>query len=223
MKSETSHNLDKIDLTACFQFSFFCNVLYVINIQHFSHWSEPNTPNTEVILSFYIHASLVSPCKPRSSFIALSACPECPRGAAEWPVAQLTLRAAVTLHLSALHLGWCGHLATRPGFAAHGPEAIGKSIDTPRPNLESCLLGWLTLLPSLSLPYTPPPPLPCYGQMKTMQFSLYHTSLYVDILLQDKKCLCLPRGLQLSRLMYLSCQLFSISTNVWIERRRDGN
>lgn len=25
-----------------------------------------------------------------------------------------------------------------------------------------------------------------------MQFSLFHTSLYVDILLQDKKCLCLP-------------------------------
>lgn len=28
--------------------------------------------------------------------------------------------------------------------------------------------------------------------MKTMQFSLFHTSVYVDILLQDKKCLCLP-------------------------------
>lgn len=102
-----------------------------------------------VILSFYIFASPVSQSKLRSSFIALSACPECPRGAAEWPVAPLTLRAAVTLHLAALHLGWCGHLATRPGFAAHGPEAIGKSIDTPRPNLESCLPAWLADSPPL--------------------------------------------------------------------------
>ncbi|CAB1419683.1 unnamed protein product [Pleuronectes platessa] len=83
-----------------------------------------------------------------------------------------------------------------PGFAARGPEAIGKAIDTPRPNLVSCLPGWLADSPSSpSLPaHTPPPPLPCYGQMKTMQFSLFHTSLYVDILLQEKKCLSRAGG-----------------------------
>lgn len=85
------------------------------------------------------------------------------------------------------------------------------------PTLASCLAGWLAPHPPRS------PPFPCYGQMKTMQFSLLHTSLYVDILLQDKRCLCLPGARDSPGLMYLPCQPASISTNVWIERRGDGN
>lgn len=178
-----------------FSILFFCNMCHKCKAAVLfadSDWSERTEQRWWwcCLSIFLLHPSLCA----RSSFIALSACPERPRGAAEWPVAPLTLRAAVTLHLTALHLGCCGHLATRPGFAAHGPEAIGKSIDMPRPNLASCLPGWLPSPFCLSPPYTPPPPLPCYGQMKTMQFLLFHTSLYVDILLQDKKCLCLPRG-----------------------------
>lgn len=35
-------------------------------------------------------ARLVTPCVPRSGFTAVSACPERPRGAAEWPAPPLT-------------------------------------------------------------------------------------------------------------------------------------
>lgn len=156
------------------------------------------TTLSSLILSFYIPASPVSPCELRSSFIALSACPERPRGAAEWPVAPLTLRAAVTLHHPALHLGWCGHLATRARVRrswTRGYWEINRYASAQPSELPAWLAGWLPpplpvpLLLTLLLPH-----LPCYGQMKTMQFSLFHTSLYVDILLQDKKCLCLPEA-----------------------------
>lgn len=118
----------------------------------------------------------------RSSFIALSACPERPKGAAEWPVAPLTLRAAVTLHHPTLHLGRCGHLATRARVRRSWTRGYWE-INRYASAQPSELPGWLAgcLLPT---------PSPCYGQMKTVHFSLFHTSLYVDILLHDKKCLC---------------------------------
>lgn len=107
-------------------------------------------------------------------------------------MAPLTLRAAVTLHHPALHLGWCGHLATRARVRrswTRGYWEINRYASAQPSELPAWLAG---RLPHPSPPYTLPPPLPCYGQMKTMQFSLFHTSMYVDILLQDKKCLCLP-------------------------------
>lgn len=80
----------------------------------------------------------------RSSFISASACPERPTGAAEWPVALLTLRAAVTLHHPSLHLGWCGHLATEARVRrswTRGYWEINRYSPTYR-------AGWLADLPS---------------------------------------------------------------------------
>lgn len=110
-----------------------------------------------LISSSNIPASLITPCALRSSFIAGSACPECPRGAAEWPVPPLTLRAAVTLHHLTLHLGWCGHLATGARVRlsrTRGYWEINRYASAQPSKLSAWLAGWL--LPPPSLPYTSP-------------------------------------------------------------------
>lgn len=164
VKPETSHDLHKTDLTAAFQFYFA--VMYVINTYSYYAIRRVYTDHSQVeqrwwttlsssILSFYISALLVSPCELRSSFIALSACPERPRGAAEWPVAPLTLRAAVTLHHPALHLGWCGHLATGARVRrswTRGYWEINRYASAQPSELPAWLAGWLPSLPSPSLP-----------------------------------------------------------------------
>lgn len=78
-----------------------------------------------------------------------------PQGAAEWPVALLTLRAAVTLHHPSLHLGWRGHLATearvRRSWTRGYWEINRYASAQPRE-----LPGWLTSPPLCD----PPPPSP---------------------------------------------------------------
>lgn len=166
VKPESKHNLHKTNLTAAFQFYFCYNVRHkhtcgdkAIRRLCIDHrrveqrwWTTLSSP----VLSFYIPASLVSPCVLRSSFIALSACPERPKGAAEWPLAPLTLRAAVTLHHPTLHLGWCGHLATGARVRrswTRGYWEINRYASAQPSELPAWLAGWLpspSLLPSAS-------------------------------------------------------------------------
>lgn len=145
-----------------------------------------------LISSSNVPASLITPCALRSSFTAGSACPECPRGGCRMTSAPADPQSCC--HPSSPRSpSW---MVWSPSNRGQGSPLVdqrllGKSIDTPRSNLASALPAWLA-------DYSPPfpslhfPLLPCYGQMKTMQFSLFHTSPCVDILLQDKKCLCLP-------------------------------
>lgn len=76
-------------------------------------------------------------------------------------MAPLTLRAAVTLHHPALHLGWCGHLATGARVRrswTRGYWEINRYSSAQPSELPACLAGWLTgwladsLLASSSLP-----------------------------------------------------------------------
>lgn len=152
----------KTDITAAFQFYFA--VMYVVKIHtattirrlcidHSRAAQRWWTTLSSLILSSYIPAWLITPCVLRSSFIAVSACPECPRGAAEWPVPPLTLRAAVTLHHPTLHLGWCGHLATGARVRrswTRGYWEINRYASAQPSELPAWLAGWLP---------PPPPPL----------------------------------------------------------------
>lgn len=70
-------------------------------------------------------------------------------------MAPLTLRAAVTLHHPALHLGWCGHLATGARVRCswtRGYWEINRYASAQPRELPACLAGWLSpLLPIPSL------------------------------------------------------------------------
>lgn len=94
-----------------------------------------------------------------------------------------------------------------PGFAAHGPEAIGKSIDTPQPSLASC-----------------PPPPPSLWPNEDEAVVVLHTLAVRGDPVPGSETPALVRGLAPPpSLMYLSCQPASVSPNIWTERRRDGD
>ena len=129
--------------------------------------------------------------QPKVQFLCIICMSKASRGSLEWPLALLTLlRCHPSSPPSPSWMVWSpSNRARVRGSWTRGYWEINRyTSDEPR---------------SGSSPFPPPflptfSPPPCCGQMKTMQFSMFHTSLFKHMLLQDKKCLCLPRASDLS-------------------------
>lgn len=134
------------------------------------------------------------------------------------------LRAAVTLHHPTLHLGQSGHLATGARVRCswtRGYWEINRYASARAS--AACLPGWLAGQMTTALPhrpFLPSPRLPHYGQMKTMQFWLFHHLPRTQISCYGaRKCLCGSVSSDVSALSNPP----PFPPIFWIEKRRDGN